>query len=71
MTTETRITEASIALCSFDQAVLVCVGRLVDDHPTNPRLKAGTVVRTSEVIAVDGSLVLTKSGTRYRIVGAL
>lgn len=55
-------------LLSQVQPVLVAHGELVDDHPTDPRLKAGTKVITSEVIAVDESLILTKSGTRYRLI---
>ena len=64
---ETRLKLVAVLLSQW-QPVLVAHGELVDDHPTNPRLKAGTKVTTSEVIAVDESLILTKSGTRYRLI---
>lgn len=64
---ETRLKLAAVLLSQW-QHVLVAHGELVDDHPTNPRLKAGTKVTTSEVVALDGSLILTKSGTRYRLI---
>lgn len=67
VTTETRLEKASLGLDDFFPFI-VARGVVVDDHPTDPRLKAGTTIRTSEVIAIDGSLILTKSGTRYRLV---
>lgn len=64
---ETRITKVTIS--RIMRADYLCAsGVLVDDHPTNPRIKAGDPVITSEVIAIDGMVFLTKSGTRYRVV---
>ena len=65
---EVRLTQGTIMLSLWCPDTLVASGVLVDDHPTNPRLKAGTSVTTSKVLVVAGAVILTESGTRYRLV---
>lgn len=65
---EVRLAQASVIIHWWPHT-MVAQGVLVDDHPTDDSLKAGTHITTSPVVAiVEGVVVITLSGTRYRFV---